>query len=344
MATQQRPGIRTAGPQHSTALIAKRQHTHRRRERLQPTMPGRQGFSDLREQRLAQGLGWFSIGLGLAELLAPHKLGRMIGIGKQAPLLRTLGLREIASGVGILTREEPRPWLWSRVGGDVMDLALLGAALRAERADKSRVTAATIAVLGVTFLDLFTAQQVSRHPRARLTDAQQDGSILVEKTMTVNRSAEDAYRYWRDLQNLPRFMMHLKSVRMTGDRRSHWVAKAPAGMQVEWDAELTDDKPNELIAWRSLPGAGVENSGSVRFARATGGRGSVVRVHLQYRPPGGVMTPVFAKLFGEEPAQQVREDLRRFKAMLETGEVPTTEGQPTGRRSAIGRLFAKVRL
>lgn len=158
--------------------------------------------------------------------------------------------------------------------------------------------------------------------------------IKVEKSVTVNRSPEELYRFWRNFENLPRFMNHLESVKDTGAGRSHWVAKAPAGKTVEWDAEVYNEKENELIAWRSLEGADVDNAGSVRFEPATGGRGTVVRVTLKYDPPGGALGALVAKLFGEEPSQQIEEDLRRFKQVMEAGEAATTEGQPSGRSAS----------
>lgn len=161
--------------------------------------------------------------------------------------------------------------------------------------------------------------------------------IKVEKTVTINRSPEELFKFWRNFENLPRFMDHLESVRTTGDKRSHWVAKAPAGTTVEWDAEVINEKPNELIAWRSLEGADVDNAGSVRFERATGGRGTTVRVTLEYDPPGGVIGAAIAKLFGEAPDQQIQEDLRRLKQVMETGVQATTEGQSSGRSAASGR-------
>ena len=160
--------------------------------------------------------------------------------------------------------------------------------------------------------------------------------VKVEKSMTINRSPEELYRFWRNFENLPRIMSHLESVRVTGEGRSHWVAKAPAGTTVEWDAEVYNEKENELIAWRSLEGADVNNAGSVRFQPAPGGRGTEVRVVLKYDPPGGVVGATVAKLFGEEPEQQIQEDLRRFKQFMETGETPTTEGQTSGRSAKAG--------
>jgi uncharacterized membrane protein len=170
-----------------------------------------------------------------------------------------------------------------------------------------------------------------------VTTARSAGDPLhVEKSLTVERPAEELYSFWRDFTKLPRFMKHLESVTVSGDRRSHWVAHGPAGTNVEWDAEITEDRPNELIAWRSLPGADVANAGTVRFEPATGGRGTVVRVAIDYTPPAGALGAAVAKLFGEEPRQQVEGDLRRFKSIMEAGEIPTTTGQPEGKRSALG--------
>jgi uncharacterized membrane protein len=142
---------------------------------------------------------------------------------------------------------------------------------------------------------------------------------------------EEVYAFWRNLENLPRFMQHLESVRMTDERRSTWRARAPAGTTVEWEAETVEDRPNELIAWRSLPGSSVPNSGQVRFVPAAGNRGTEVHVELQYDPPGGKLGAVVAKLFGREPGQQVASDLRRFKQVLETGEVVHSDASIHGR-------------
>lgn len=155
--------------------------------------------------------------------------------------------------------------------------------------------------------------------------------IRVEKSITIDRDASEIYEFWRKLENLPRFMDHLESVTTYDDKRSHWIAKGPAGKSVEWDAEIINEVPNELIGWRSLEDSEVDNAGSVQFRRAAGGRGTEVRVTMRYDPPGGALGAVVAKLFGEEPAQQVEGDLRRLKSLLETGEVASTEGQPTGR-------------
>lgn len=157
--------------------------------------------------------------------------------------------------------------------------------------------------------------------------------IEVERTLTIDRSPQDLYRFWRNLENLPAILEHLVSVTATDEKRSHWIAEGPAGTRFEWDAELTDAVENQRLEWRSLPGAQVPNAGQVRFEQAPGDRGTEVRVLLRYDPPGGVIASKFAKLFRKEPSQEVREALRKLKQLMETGEIPTVEGQPAARET-----------
>lgn len=271
---------------------------------------------------LATGLGWFSIGLGLAEVAAPGKVAELIGVRdeeKTRRLLQIYGLREIAAGVGILLQPRPAGWIWGRVAGDVLDLGTLATALKSETTDRNRAAIATAAVLGVTALDVICGQRLSQSNGA--DDREAGGSIRVAKAVSINRSPEELYRYWRNFENLPRFMRHLEAVHTMDDRRSHWKAKAPAGTTVEWEAEIVDDQPNGAISWRSLPDSDIENAGTVRFERATGGRGTNVHVELIYSPPGGRLGALVAKFFGEEPDKQVTDDLRAFKQIMEVGEV-----------------------
>jgi uncharacterized membrane protein len=153
----------------------------------------------------------------------------------------------------------------------------------------------------------------------------------VKKAVTVNRPVADVYGFWRDFENLPRFMSHLESVQATQAGRSRWKAKVPLGMSVEWEAEIVEDRPNQSISWRAVEGSGVDNAGTVRFQAAPGGRGTEVRVDLQYDAPGGKLGALIAKLFGEEPGQQIKDDLRAFKQVMETGEVVLSDGSMRGR-------------
>jgi len=299
------------------------------------TMRNRIGFDDPERstqrrpresssEKLSRALGWFSIGLGMAELLAPKKVAKLIGVRDGRPVLRAFGAREIASGVGILSRRQPAGWVWSRVGGDLMDLAVLGSALGSRRSNRGRVASAVAAVAGVTVLDALCARKLSSQQR----DRPEETSVI------INRPPDECYRYWRNLENLPTFMSYLESVRQMGDKRSHWVARVPPDTRIEWDAEITNEIPNERIAWRSLPNSDVCTSGSVRFDRAPGGRGTIVRVRMELESLSNKLGSSVARWIGKGPEHLVYKDLRRFKQVLETGEVITTEGQPSGRTSS----------
>ena len=159
-----------------------------------------------------------------------------------------------------------------------------------------------------------------------------DHGVHVRYAVTVDRTPEDLYAFWKKFENLPSFMRHLKSVTVLDDKTSRWVAAGPGGTRVQWDSEIINDEPNRLIAWRSLGGAQVDNAGSVKFLPAPGGRGTEVHVVLDYIPPGRSVGKWIAKLFGEEPQLQIEEDLHRFKQLIEAGEIPTIKGQSQGQK------------
>ncbi|MBC1218320.1 SRPBCC family protein (plasmid) [Trichormus variabilis ARAD] len=161
--------------------------------------------------------------------------------------------------------------------------------------------------------------------------------VKVEKTLTINKPVEELYRFWRNFDNLPRFIKHLKQVRVHDEKRSHWISKGFLNESVEWDVVITEDRENELIAWTSVEGAAIETSGRVHFKPAPGNRGTEVKTVREFTPPAGeigaaLAKPVIdiAKLFGEDPELQIKEDLRGFRMLMEAGEIATTEGQPRG--------------
>jgi uncharacterized membrane protein len=279
---------------------------------------------------LARGLGVFSLGLGLSQLLSPDELARKAGVDDEPSsraLIRGVGVREVIHAGGLLGTNRLGFWSWTRVAGDVMDLATLGRALQGNRGRRrARTATATAAVAGVTVLDLISAVGNSMAQ----DEGMGAGGLHLTGAVTVNRPREEVYRFWHRFENLPTFMYHLESVSITGDRRSHWRAAGPLGRSVEWDAEIVDDRPGEYLSWHSMPGSGVVNAGSVRFTPAPGGRGTEVRVQLTYVIPGGKLGAAVAKLFGEQPEQQVGDDLRRFKQVMETGEVLRSDGSPAG--------------
>lgn len=283
-------------------------------------------------------LGWFSIGLGLAELFAPRQVAKLIGIEDEeeyATTLRTFGVREIAAGVGLLTRPKPTYWLWSRVGGDALDLAFLGRRMRDEdeNNNNAKLLAATVAVLGVTAIDIMQGAKLTSeklpatgHDEGsfQLSPAD-DGTVRLSAQITVGASPAAVYEFWKDLGNLPRFMGHLESVRVTEGGRSHWKAKAPAGLTAEWDAETIEDRPNEYIAWHSLENEPVDNLGSVTFIKAPAGRGTEVHLEMEYHPRGGVVGAKLANLFKKIPQAALSADLKRFKQMMELGEITLSD-------------------
>ena len=279
-----------------------------------------------RAERLATALGWFSIGLGVAEVLAPSRVAQLIGVAdgdKTRGILRAYGMREITSGMGILSGSRPAGWMWSRVAGDMIDLATLGSALKQESTDTTRVATATAAVLGVTALDVMCAQQLSGGEGLSVGSRRQRGPIQLTEAIVINRSPEEVYRFWHNFENLPQFMHYLEKVEVLDSRRSRWRANA-AGVTVEWNAEIIADEPKRLISWRSIEGSDLDCSGDVRFEDAPGRRGTHVRVDMEYRPEGA-LKGALARLFGKAPEQLISNDLRRFKQIMEVGEVVNSD-------------------
>jgi uncharacterized membrane protein len=274
---------------------------------------------------LARGLGVFSLALGAAELAAPDVVARLAGVRDLSPAVRAvtavLGARELAHGAGILSGRRTAAWVWSRVAGDALDSAALLSAARAKGTEPTRLGLGLAALAGVTVADVVTARMLS---------ARGAGECRATAAVTVNRARSETYRHWRDLEHLPEFMTHLRSVRTDASGRSHWEATGPARSTVCWDAEIVEDREGEVISWRSVDGADVENRGEVRFRDAPGDRGTEVAVDLHYRPPGGHAGAAVARLLGEHPDQQLRDDLRRFKQVVELGEVVRSEGSPDG--------------
>ncbi|HTY67023.1 MAG TPA: SRPBCC family protein [Alphaproteobacteria bacterium] len=305
------------------------------------------------DTRLAKMLGWASLALGLAGAVAPRSTARLIGIADDETNCRALqlvGVRELVSGFGVLSNPEAPAWLWSRVAGDAMDLALLGSAYASEETDPSRLSLATAAVIGITLADLVCAERLSaaregqperstaggaaaqagRRARATIAEWMGNRPIHVISAITINAPAEELYRFWRNVENLPRVMRHIESTQALDDHRSRWRVKGPLGSPFEWESEITQDQPNERIAWRSRPGSPLDTRGAMTFKPASGGRGTVVKVVFDYRPPGGALGAAFAKLLGKSPDQEAEEDLRRLKQIFEAGEILESDATAKG--------------
>ncbi len=196
------------------------------------------------------------------------------------------------------------------------------------RKDGGSLNDSALLILGVALLSI---GGYAAYLATRKEATPNDKRIRVEKHVTINRPAAELYRFWRKLENLPKVMSHLESVTELDEKRSHWTAKAPMGMSVSWDAEITEDRQNESMAWRALEGSDIENAGSVFFNELAYDRGTELKVVLAYEPPLGKVGATVARLMGEEPAAQLQDDLRRFKQLMETGEIATTHGQTSGR-------------
>jgi len=262
-------------------------------------------------------LGWFSVGLGLAGLLAPRQLARWIGVDDKSDssawTLRAVGGRELVCGLGLLSGAQTANWAWARLAGDAVDLALIGTALQAKRSRNERLLIAGAGVLGAASWDAYSAWRLQRAERDIATEG-----IALEQAVTIARPPEEVYAFFRDFQNLPRFLSHLESVRVDKGH-SHWAVRGPLGTTIEWDAEIVEDRPGELIVWRSGPHADVPSQGRVAFRRI--GDDTELQIELRYDPPAGKIGAAIAKLFGVAPQQQMSADLRRIKQVLETGEV-----------------------
>jgi uncharacterized membrane protein len=276
-----------------------------RRNRRSPRTP----------ELLAWGLGWFSIGLGVAQLVAPRAISRLTGVPMPAAFTRLCGAREIACGLGVLSQEQPATWVQARIAGDTLDLAALGAALvTGPRVSARRAAVTAAAMTAITALDVYCSRELTER-RGRTFPRH------VRATVDVARTPEEVYAFWRNLENLPRVMPHLDSVQVLDEIHSHWVARGPAGMRVEWDSEIIDDEPDQRLAWRTVEGSQLYNAGSVELQSAGPGV-TRVNVELLYEPPGGTLGLAIAKLLGRDPEREVRADLRAFKQLLESGEYP----------------------
>lgn len=291
---------------------------------------------------LATGAGMVILGLGIAQLLAPRQVARSTGIHAHPSLVRACGALGVASAVNILNKGRPAPLGLARLACLGLELTLLARSAMhggsSGRRGRLALTGAGVAAAAMLDMSAALSQTARQTMGERSTES---GAMAVEKCITVNKTPEECYRFWREFDRFPEFMEHLVEVTKVNDTRSHWKARAPVGASVEWDADITADQPGEVLAWHSAEGADVDNGGTVRFERAPGNRGTIVRVEMQYKPPGGKAGALVAKLFGENPLQQMDADLRRFKQLIETGEITTTEGQSSGPRSTMVKLIRK---
>jgi hypothetical protein len=262
-----------------------------------------QDLGDRPGTKLGKGLGWFSIALGVTELVAPRGLAKFIGIepdGKVPLVTRLFGLREIAAGALLLSKPTSPYGGWNRVFGDLIDLMTMGVAMKRGSTHRGRNVFALANVLGVTALDAYHGVRESRRKLGE----------PMRRAITINRRPEEVYAMFKNFERLPEFMEWIESVERIDDDLTHWRVKTPAGV-IEYNAETIEDVPGKKIAWRTMPDATVPNRGCVEFLEAPGGRGTEVLLEMQVAAPLG-KTIASAESKG---------DLRRLKQMLELGEI-----------------------
>lgn len=276
-----------------------------------------------RTDGLTTFLGWFSVGLGALELLAPSTVARAIGV-RPTPawngLLQLFGVRELSTGAGILKNPTSKEWVGMRVGGDALDLVTLGVAL-SQSVHPARTLAAMGVVLGATLLDVVGTERAAERRKLRPRMPATKPEPVVLRSITVGRPVGEVYAFWNDFTNFPRFMRHVESVEILDDKRSRWRATGPGGTRAEWVAEIVERRDGELIAWQTVDEPTLYHSGRVTFRAAPRDEGTVVTVEMRYAPPGGTLGAALLKLFRKEPGQQIIDDLRRFKQVMEIGEV-----------------------
>jgi uncharacterized membrane protein len=287
----------------------------------------RRGWPEARVRGAAVGMGLASVALGLAKIVAPRALTRLVGIADGAHeegLVRALGARDVVVGLGLLASRRPTPWLWTRVAGDALELALLGAAVGARRAERGPAAGALGALAGVTALDVACAVAATRaRPRT---------GTAVRRAVTIARERRDVYRFWRDFSNAPAFMADIESVEVLDERRSRWSAHGPVGPVVSWEVHVDEERPDEILRWRSVEGAqsDVRAEGVVRFADAPGGRGTEVELELRYGLPDDAPERAAAFVARASAPQRIEADLARGKELLETGRVSRADGAANG--------------
>ena len=296
----------------------------------------------------ARSLGWLGVGLGVAGLAAPGHVARLIGFSDRRTTRRTLrllGARELLTGLAIVARRRPNKWLWSRVVGDAIDIGLLLGTTNLRRIGRNRRAPLALGALGVVAAaDIFTSCRTTLAARA---DARENATtpgtpeweagtaagadlVPLRAAITINRPRAEVYAFWRRLENLPRFMTYLGSVRALDERRSHWTATAGGKVIAEWDGEIVTDVPDLLIGWRSsTKSKAVTHAGRVRFMDAPGNRGTEVHLEMRVALPGGALAQKAAKIFRKVPEKMAENDLHHLKQLLETGSLTLSDASVT---------------
>ena len=265
-----------------------------------------------RGDRLSRAIGWSSVGIGAAQIAAPAAIARVIGLepdGRASLAARVMGLTNLAIGAGLIVRPRRGSRMWARIAGDALGAGLLALTASGRRASDRRVVTALATSGALLALDALAARRLLRGRTA---------PVPLAFAVTINKPPAEVYAFFRRFENLPRFMDYLESVETQGSTRSHWKARLPLGRIIEWDAEITEDRPDELIAWQTVGRSLFAHRGRVTFASAPGDSGTEVRVSMEIGLPG--MSPS-ATLGNLLTRPQIKGDLRRLKQVMEAGEV-----------------------
>jgi uncharacterized membrane protein len=265
-----------------------------------------------RSDKLSRAIGWSSVGIGAVQLAAPVALAQVVGLApdrRGSLAARLMGLTNLAIGAGLLARPRGGSRMWARVAGDAVGAGLLALAASGRRSSDARMAAALAASGTALVLDTLAARRIARSHRV---------SVPLVYAVTINKPPAEVYGFFRRFENLPRFMDYLDSVEQQGERRSHWKARLPLGRTLEWEAEITEDRPGELIAWETVGRSLFAHRGRVTFAAAPGEEATEVRVWMEVGLPGIAPSPTLANLLTRP---QIKGDLRRLKQVMECGEV-----------------------
>jgi uncharacterized membrane protein len=284
-----------------------------------------------RSQQSARALGWFSIGLGLSELFLTDSLARAIGFRRSPLWLKVMGAREIATGIGILAAQRPGAGhLQWRVAGDAVDLALLASAWEPAGRDRDRLSIAAAAVLGVTVLDVLASRKLASDSAAR-------EPLQLRASIGLEEKPDEVYRQLRDLSSLPNYLSHVRAIELQGEEYCQLTMEVPFGGTSRWRARIAEDVPGRRIAWETAPESPLHIRGSFELSEQPGHRGTLLRASLTLKPTAPSLVAPLARLLGSAPDLWLTRQLRRFRQFVETGEVATTQGQASGRRSLLSR-------
>lgn len=295
-------------------------------QQKQSSMESRRPSLSTPQSSISAPFGWFSIALGITQVLAPRWIAQRSGLPAQRrSAIRLVGLRELATGAFILSRPSSSAGPWARVAGDLINLALLRRRYGGTRAN-NRIQRSRLVVSAVTAADLACALSLAASRRGGATAPRRERESIV-----IDKPADEIYRFWRSLEKLPTIMNYLDSITVIDEKRSRWVAKPLGGLHVEWTSEIIADEPNRSISWRSTGDSEISTEGRILFEPLNHERGTRVTLEISLNPLPGVrsLSAPFSKLAAHVA---VRRDLRRLKQFMETGEIATIKGQSAGAR------------